>query len=203
MSYFDQPRGRAFQKPNQSSQNSKFSRPDRPATRYSANATTEAVVLGRVKWFDTKKGFGFVGLDDGTDVFLHGSVLSRSGINANPGDTVRVGVGTGPKGRQVTEVLEARAAGLDHTTSPATGRPRREFKPEINSTTTDNVRGVVKWWSEQKGFGFVTPEAGTRDIFVHASTAARSGLSVEQGMAVWVKVREGAKGPEAIEIASA
>ena len=56
---------------------------------------------------------------------------------------------------------------------------------------------------EQKGFGFVTPETGTQDIFVHASTAARSGLSLEQGMPVRVKVRQGVKGPEAVEIASA
>ena len=62
---------------------------------------------------------------------------------------------------------------------------------------------MVKWWNEQKGFGFVTPETGTQDIFVHASTAARSGLSLEQGMPVRVKVRQGVKGPEAVEIASA
>ena len=69
--------------------------------------------------------------------------------------------------------------------------------------TTGTVNGIVKWWNEQKGFGFVTPETGTQDIFVHPSTAARSGLSLEQGMPVKVKVRQDVKGPEAVEIASA
>ncbi len=127
-------------------------------------------------------------LEDGTDVFLHGSVLARAGLSANPGDTVRVGVGQGLKGRQVTEVLEVKAAAV---------------LPERPASAAGSVRGVVKWWNEQKGFGFVTPETGTKDIFVHASVAARSGLSLEQDLPVKVKVRQGVRGPEAIEIASA
>ena len=70
---------------------------------------TEAVVLGRVKWFSAEKGFGFVALEDGTDVFLHGSVLDRAGLSVNQDDTIRIGVGQGLKGRQVTEVLEVEA----------------------------------------------------------------------------------------------
>ena len=61
----------------------------------------------------------------------------------------------------------------------------------------------MKWWNQQKGFGFVTPDMGGQDIFVHATTATRFGLSLDQGMPVRVKVRQGVKGPEAIEIASA
>ena len=91
------------------------------------------------------------------------------------------------KGRQVTEVLEAKAAAN---------------LPERQASTTGSIRGVVKWWNQQKGFGFVTPGMGGQDIFVHATTAARSGLSLEQGMPVKVKVRQGVKGPEAVEIAS-
>ncbi len=187
MTYFDQPR-RASQRPNQESQSFRSPRLNRPAQQRGPVTPTEAVARGRIKWFNAEKGFGFVALEDGTDVFLHGSVLARAGLSVDQGDTVRVGVGQGMKGRQVTEILEVEAAA-----SP----------PEPRTPTGGSVRGVVKWWNEQKGFGFVTPEAGTKDIFVHASTAARSGLSLEQGMPVRVKVRQGAKGPEAAEIAAA
>ena len=65
------------------------------------------------------------------------------------------------------------------------------------------AQGTVKWFNAEKGFGFIAQDGGGPDVFVHASTAARSGLSLEQGMPVKVKVRQGVKGPEAIEIASA
>jgi len=186
MSYFDQPR-RTSQRRNQGSQIFSSPRLNRPAQHSGPMTTTEAVVFGRVKWFNAEKGFGFVALEDGTDVFLHGSVLARAGLSVDQGDTVRVGVGQGQKGRQVTEVLEAKAAAN---------------LPERQASTTGSIRGVVKWWNQQKGFGFVTPGMGGQDIFVHATTAARSGLSLEQGMPVKVKVRQGVKGPEAVEIAS-
>ncbi len=149
---------------------------------------TEAVAWGYVKWYNPEKGFGFVALEDGTDVFLHGSVLARGGFSINPGDTVRVGVGKGVKGQQVTEILEVKA------TANQAERP---------TSTAGSVRGVVKWWNEQKGFGFVTPDVGTKDIFVRASIAARSSLNLQQGVRVKVKIRQGAKGPEAAEIALA
>ena len=187
MSYFGQPR-RTPERRNQSSPVFRSPRLNRPAQQCAPTITTQAVLLGRIKWFSAEKGFGFVALADGTDVFLHGSLLDRSGFSVDQGDTVRVGVGLGLKGRQVTEVLEVK---------PATARS------EPRASSTGSVRGVVKWWSKPKGFGFVTPQIGAEDIFVHATTAARSGLSLEQGMPVRVKVRQGAKGPEAVEIAPA
>ncbi|MBV1798809.1 cold-shock protein [Siccirubricoccus sp. G192] len=61
-----------------------------------------------VKWFNAEKGFGFVEVSGGSgDAFLHVSVLQRAGVDAvNPGATLRVRVGPGQKGQQVTEVLE-------------------------------------------------------------------------------------------------
>jgi len=102
MSYFDQPR-RASQRRNQENQAFKSPRLNRPMPQRGAVTPTEAVARGYVKWYNPEKGFGFVALEDGTDVFLHGSVLARGGFSINPGDTVRVGVGQGVKGRQVTE----------------------------------------------------------------------------------------------------
>src|SRR5262249_32280288 len=66
---------------------------------------------GTVKWFNAEKGFGFVTLEDGADVFLHSSVITRSGMSVNERDNVRVRVGQGMKGRQVTEILEVEPGG--------------------------------------------------------------------------------------------
>ncbi len=59
----------------------------------------------------------------------------------------------------------------------------------------------MKWYNQQKGFGFIRPEDGTKDVFVHASTLARAGLDqLPEGARVAIKVVQGAKGPEATEI---
>ncbi|MCE2563832.1 cold-shock protein [Komagataeibacter intermedius] len=60
------------------------------------------------------------------------------------------------------------------------------------------MRGTVKWYNATKGFGFITPENGGKDIFVHASALERSGLSgLTEGQTANVQVVEGQKGPEA------
>lgn len=62
----------------------------------------------------------------------------------------------------------------------------------------EEVRGVVKWYNAEKGFGFVTPESGGRDVFVHASALERSGMrALAEGQAVVLTVVQGRKGPEA------
>ena len=58
--------------------------------------------------------------------------------------------------------------------------------------------GKVKWYSAEKGFGFVSPEGGGRDVFVHATALERSGIPpLTEGQAVVMQVVQGKKGPEA------
>ncbi|MCH4023825.1 MAG: cold-shock protein [Acetobacter sp.] len=60
------------------------------------------------------------------------------------------------------------------------------------------MRGIVKWYNATKGFGFITPESGGKDIFVHASALERSGVNtLAEGQTANVKVVQGQKGPEA------
>lgn len=64
-------------------------------------------LLGIVKWFDEKKGFGFIELPDSTpDVFIHANQLRKSGLEdtLSQGDKVRFVTGTGPKGSFATEI---------------------------------------------------------------------------------------------------
>jgi CspA family cold shock protein len=58
--------------------------------------------------------------------------------------------------------------------------------------------GTVKWFNDAKGYGFIAPESGGKDVFVHHSAISGSGFkSLTEGAKVEFEVREGQKGPEA------
>ena len=62
------------------------------------------------------------------------------------------------------------------------------------------MKGTVKWFNNQKGFGFISDETGT-DVFVHFSGIASDGFkSLEEGMEVELDVVDGAKGPQATNV---
>ena len=61
--------------------------------------------------------------------------------------------------------------------------------------------GTVKWFSDEKGYGFITPEEGSKDLFVHHSNIEGQGFkSLAEGARVQFEQREGAKGPEATNV---
>jgi len=183
-------------------------RPTPPAAPMGSGPESTAVV----KWFNAEKGFGFVEMTEGTgDVFLHASVLARTGVTAvSPGATLKVRIGQGQKGPQVTEVTE-----VDESTAGATGAraprpasggygspggaPRRSF--EQPSASGPEQHGTVKWYNTSKGFGFIAPEDGGKDVFVHASALRRAGLTeLAEGQRVAIQITQGQKGPEAASI---
>ena len=60
------------------------------------------------------------------------------------------------------------------------------------------TRGTVKWFNDQKGFGFITPEDGSKDCFVHHSAIQAQGFkSLSEGDKVEYDITQGAKGPAA------
>ena len=156
-------------------------------------------VQATVRWYNPDKGFGFVGLADGGDAFLHVSVVERSGNSTvPPGATLEVRIGAGQKGQQVTVILSV-------DTSTAGQEPARRPRPERPHAPPDQASveefGTVKFYAAEKGFGFIIRDRGGKDIFVHASALNRCGISeLAEGQRVAVDMVEGGKGPEAVSI---
>ncbi|WP_414476423.1 cold-shock protein [Microvirga sp. M2] len=178
-------------------------------TSFSSGSETEA----RVKWFNPEKGFGFVDLTDGSgEAFLHIRQVEAAGHSAlESGTTLVVTVGTGQKGPQVMNILSVDAS-TAAPEPPRRGSPSRAghsggnarhgiARPELAAPT---IPGVVKWFDLAKGFGFVTVEGESKDLFLHISVVERAGLgALTPGQAVRVAIVEGRKGREvgAIEAA--
>jgi cold shock protein len=60
------------------------------------------------------------------------------------------------------------------------------------------AQGTVKWFNGDKGFGFITPDDGSKDVFVHFSEISGSGYrTLEENQRVSFEVTQGAKGPQA------
>ncbi|WP_424139860.1 cold-shock protein [Roseomonas chloroacetimidivorans] len=173
-----------------------------PAFSRQLPVTSDPAAGAVVKRFDVERGFGFVALDGGSgDAFLHISALQQAGVDAvAPGTRLRVRVGQGQRGPQVTEVLEVGDSG---EASPPPRVPRAAA-PVFGSTQTrkgEEVRGTVKWYSAEKGFGFVAPHEGGKDVFVHATALEQSGTApLSEGQAVTMQVVQGKKGLEASAI---
>jgi cold shock protein len=64
--------------------------------------------------------------------------------------------------------------------------------------------GTVKWFSDQKGFGFITPDDGSKDLFVHHTALVGIGLRpLTEGKKVTYTAEAGDKGPRAVDVGAA
>jgi CspA family cold shock protein len=261
------------------------------------NGGDAAPFEAEVKWYNARKGFGFVLGPDGNDVFFHASALTEAGIEPPAtGDKLVVEIGTDRQGRRlVTRILEhkpgeggagatgggagfggprrsfggpgggwgdrpprrefgdrpprrdfgagggggfsAGAGGWSDRpprrefgagggggfgagggrfgggagSGPGGGRfggggwgerppPRRDFARDEGGPTY-SLSGTVKWFDQVRGFGFVTPDDGGQDVFLHSSVLHRAGKhDIQQGQKVSLEVRDGQRGRQAVTI---
>lgn len=145
-----------------------------------------------LKWFNGTKGFGFVVPEDESyDAFLHITTLQEVGLHSiGEGAVLVCTVYNGPKGKQVKQVIEVIDKGSVGT------------MPEANEEDgTITMGGIVKWYKPDKGFGFIIPDDGMKDVFVHKSCLDRLELEeLQAGQRVRVTLRAVDKGREAVDI---
>jgi CspA family cold shock protein len=180
-----------------------YTPPDRAAewlpsiSRPSARQVSEPVEA-IVKMFNAEKGFGFIGTVGGSDAFIHIRQLEAAGHSSLPeGARVKVRIGQGQKGPEVTEVIE-----VDLSTAQvvSSAEPRAAAPSQVMGQVKESI-GTVKVYKTDKGFGFVGQEGGGKDVFVHASTLQRGGLrELAEGQRVRMQIGQGQKGLEARSI---
>lgn len=168
----------------------------------SVQPTNNNLHRAQVKWFSPSKGFGFISIKaDSEDVFLHiSSLLEKGRRSVLPGTTIECQIGDGPKGQQVVKVVS-----IDDSTAETSLTPNKDFialnRPQIDLSKTVEIQGKVKWYNTFKGFGFVLPEDGGKDIFVHASVLAEAGIaSLNPEQHLRMQVISSDKGREAVAI---
>ncbi|MGE5477582.1 MAG: cold-shock protein [Bacteroidales bacterium] len=178
--------------------------PRMPSSSFDRHQVTQANVTATVKWFNASKGFGFVAPSDGTpDAFLHISALERAGLSqVAEGTTIVCDLGQGNRGPQVVTVHEVDAS----TATPRAPRAGGGFGGGagggFDRGPSETVEGVVKFFSAEKGFGFVQTDIGGKDVFVHIKALERSGIkALESGQRVRVTTTQGQKGPQADTVA--
>lgn len=167
-----------------------------------ADAAISETLIGRVKWYDNVKGYGFVATDDGLgDVLLHANCLRRSEVTDAPdGAKVVLEVVQGERGRQAVKVVELV---VDATLIPPD--PAKTMRPtqilEITDEDGEWLPARVKWFDRAKGFGFLNVFGDDADVFVHMETLRVSGLpDLVAGEAVATRVISGPRGKMAAEV---
>jgi CspA family cold shock protein len=255
-------------------------------------------VEAEVKWYNARKGFGFVLGPDGQDVFFHASALTEAGIEPpDTGDKLNCEIGTDRQGRRLVtriySVIKGPGGGAGGGMGGGMGDrpprsggfgdrpprrdfgggggfgdrpprrdfgggggggfgdrpprrdfgggggggfgdrpprrdfgggggfggppggggfgaprggfgdrppPRRDFGRDEGGPTYA-VNGTVKWFDQVRGFGFVTPDDGGQDVFLHSSVLQRAGKAdVQQGEKVALDVRDGQRGRQAVSM---
>ena len=159
----------------------------RNSTASPAAATVDAVV----KWFSAEKGFGFVAVVGGGEAFIHVRQVEAVGHSDLPeGARLKVRIGAGQRGPEVTEVIAIDTAGLSVGV-------RGSAPSQVVGQVTECV-GTVKLYKADKGFGFVGQDGGGKDVFIHATALSRAGLSgLVEGQRVRMQIGQGQKGLEA------
>ena len=150
---------------------------------------------GTVSWYDVDKGFGFVTPDaGGEDAFAHVRDLVGSLAELSEGDRVTFDLADGEKGPQARNVRLV--GGSARQGAPAASGRGRSGPSRESGGAVRGGEGVVARYDADRGFGFIIPDAGGADLFVHVSVV-RGAEALQEGDRVRYKVRQSDRGPQA------
>ena len=95
-------------------------------------------------------------------------------------------------------------SGLTHSSADSAGDLHHEGGGQSRRQERSMATGTVKWFNDAKGFGFITPDGGGKDVFVHHTAIQGEGFrSLAEGQKVEYDVTEGPKGPQAANVRKA
>ncbi|SPH17725.1 Cold shock-like protein CspD [Defluviimonas aquaemixtae] len=158
-------------------------------------------VIGRVKWFDPAKGFGFIVAEDsGGDILLHANVLRNFG-QSSVADNARITVVVQQtaRGAQAVEVREILPP--DNESPLPIEDLGDSDAAQIASLPLEPAR--VKWFDKGKGFGFANVYGRPEDVFIHIEVLRRSGFAdLQPGEAVCLRAIDGKRGRMAAQVVS-
>ena len=143
---------------------------------------------GKVKWYNDKKGYGFIDLD-GDEVFIHRSALTSFGaLRLQNEDLVTVTVRESDRG-----LVAHQLCGIE--------RPPVPEGLVASEAEADEEFAEVKFFNEEKGYGFLMVENYDSDVFIHASTLEQAGVpGLDSGQCVLVRVKPDKNGLQAASI---
>ena len=170
----------------------------------SADVPEMAPVTGRVKWFDSTRGFGFIVSDElEGDVLLHFSVLREHGRRSVPeGAIVECVPMRQERGLQARRVLSIDlSSALPVQPRSSISAAERSDRKALADAAGEFQPVEVKWFNRVKGYGFVNRGGDGDDVFVHMETVRQAGLGdLQPGQKLEARIASSAKGLTAVEL---
>jgi CspA family cold shock protein len=151
-------------------------------------------VIGRIKWFDSAKGYGFIVAESTSDATLTGDVMIHISCLRDYGETFA------DEGAKIVCDAVRRERGWQTVHIIEMERPRATVARERGDPPAyEEV--TLKWFNRARGYGFVRRSGDEADIFVHAVALRKAGYDdVEPGTLIEVVIESGAKGDHVLSV---